>query len=124
MSALGGVSVVSWKILGGGWLLIWARMSHWCLVSLVRWRNVPAGLVKVPSAIFCSSRRSRGPCVLAGCLGDPDHQEGEPAQPALDNVGADAFFLAVIDRPQVDAAIAAKPPLTWTSSASPPSGPG
>lgn len=123
MSALGGVSVVSWKILGGRSVLNWARMSRWVLGQLGALAERPGG-PKVPSTIFCSSRRSRGPCVLAGCLGDPDHQDGEPAQPALDDVGADAFFLAVIDRPQVDAAIAAKPPLTWTSSASPPSGPG
>src|SRR5690348_16641172 len=35
----------------------------------------------------------------AGVLGDAGEEEGEPAQ---DDVGADALFLAVVDRPQVD----------------------
>ncbi|MEU3278741.1 hypothetical protein ABZ698_16875 [Streptomyces antibioticus] len=39
------------------------------------------------------------PGVTGGGLGDPDQQEGEPAQ---DDVGADAFFEAVVDGPQVD----------------------
>ena len=35
----------------------------------------------------------------AGVLGDAGEQEGEPAE---DDVGADALFLAVVDRAQVD----------------------
>ena len=34
-----------------------------------------------------------------GRLGDPDEQEGEPAQ---DDVGADPLFQPVVDRAQVD----------------------
>jgi hypothetical protein len=40
-----------------------------------------------------------GPGGVAGGLGDPDQEQGEPAQ---DDVGAGAFLLAVVDRPQVD----------------------
>jgi hypothetical protein len=39
-----------------------------------------------------------GPGLPGGVLGDADQQEGEPAQ---QNVGADAFFGPVVDRPQV-----------------------
>ena len=37
--------------------------------------------------------------VPAAGLGDADEQQGQPAQ---DDVGADALFLAVVDRAQVD----------------------
>src|SRR6266702_7415979 len=39
------------------------------------------------------------PGAAAGVLGDPGEQEGEPAE---DDVGADALFLAVADRAEVD----------------------
>jgi hypothetical protein len=39
------------------------------------------------------------PGVPGGVLGDAGRQEGEPAQ---DDVGADALFFPVVDRPQVD----------------------
>src|SRR5207244_403667 len=40
-----------------------------------------------------------GPGAVGGVLGDAGEEQGEPAQ---DDVGADPFFLAVIDGPQVD----------------------
>src|SRR6266511_4009857 len=40
-----------------------------------------------------------GPGLVGGRLDDADQQQGQPAQR---DVGADAFFQAVVDRPQVD----------------------
>jgi len=46
-----------------------------------------------------SGAPDRVPGGADGSLGDADEQQGQPAQ---DDVGADAFFLAVVDRAQVD----------------------
>ena len=67
-------------------------MAAWAGLILVRWRKVPAGPVKVLAAQF-------GPGLAAGALGDAGQEQREPAQ---DDVGADALFLAVVDGAQVD----------------------
>src|SRR5215468_8524810 len=76
-----------------------ASRSVWALVSSVRWRNVPAGPVKVPMWRRSRCRRMAGQVPQCGGLDDPDEQEGEPAQ---DDVGADALFQVVVDRVQVE----------------------
>jgi hypothetical protein len=62
--------------------------------------------VKVPTAIRSSCRRSSGQVAPQGALGDADEEEGEPAQ---DDVSADALFLAVVDRAEVDDLLEAPP---------------
>src|SRR5262249_61535055 len=56
-----GVWVVSWKILGGGSIFSWARMSRWALVSSVRWRKVPAGPGEGARGVLFRARGARGP---------------------------------------------------------------
>src|SRR2546423_6691079 len=76
-----------------------SRMAAWAGLISVRWRKVPVVPVKAPTWIRSSWRRSSGQVAAQGVLGDAGEQEGEPAQ---DDVGADALFLAVVDGPQVD----------------------
>src|SRR5512142_43421 len=47
-----------------------------------------------------------GPAPAGGGLGQPDEQQGQPAQ---QHVGADAVFLAVVDRAQVEHALHVPP---------------
>src|SRR3954469_21119717 len=81
------------------------RRSRWGLVRAVTCWNMPAGPGKVPRWRRASSRRGGGPGGGVGPggaglgLDDADEQQGEPAE---DDVGADAFFEPVVDRPQVD----------------------
>jgi hypothetical protein len=76
-----------------------ASRSRWVLVSSAVCRKVPAGPVKVPRVSRSSLVCDRGPGGAGGGRGDADEQHGRPAQ---DDVGADAFFLAVAGRAQVD----------------------
>jgi hypothetical protein len=46
------------------------------------------------------------PGQAGGGLGDADQQQGQPAQ---DDVGADALFEAVVDRPQVQGGLEGAP---------------
>ena len=81
----------------GGSMPSLVRMSRWAVVSSVRCRNVPAGPSKVPTCSSCRSSRMPVPGVAGGGLDDPDQEQGEPAE---DDVGADAVFEPVVDRPQ------------------------
>ena len=70
------------------------------MVRAVVCRNSPAAPVKVPAGVepieFAAGVL---PGAASAGLGDPDEQEGEPAE---DDVGADAFFEPMVAGPQVD----------------------
>jgi hypothetical protein len=74
-------------------------MSRWGLVISVRWRKVPAGPVRGADVDAVELAADVRPGVPAGVLGVPGQEQGEPAE---EDVGADAFFLAVVDGAQVD----------------------
>ena len=84
--------------LGGGMPSL-ARMSRWAPGEL---RGLPEGAGRAGEGAEGEQVQLAGDVVPGGAgggLGDADQEEGEPAQ---DDVGADAFFLAVVDRSQVD----------------------
>ena len=87
-------------------------MPCWTVVRGVTWTTLPADPVRVTAWTRPSSMAIRRQVSAGASFGDADEQQGEPAE---QDVGADAWFEAVEDGPQLEGGLQVAEPRSASS---------